>query len=119
MGHGDRPDAEVGELKEVEAEKVAAFATSRATVDYHAATAGMVPGPAGVGEDTAMIGVPLITNSAHESHCAAALVRLHGTGSNYALYLPGKGRRRIRPGHDEIDATGKPRDSQFPERTRD
>ena len=76
LGLLDRLDLVWGELREVEAEKVARLTASKATLEAHGATGAVTPDP-----DEPAGAVP------KHAHCAATLVRLHGIGINDALLL--------------------------------
>ncbi len=79
LGLLDRLDLVCGELKKVEAEKVARLTASKATLEAHGATAAM----------TRDLEAGEIASGSVPKHapCAATLVRLHGIGINDALLL--------------------------------
>lgn len=85
LGLLDRLDLVWGELREVEAEKVARLTASKATLEAHGATPAVTPDPE-AGEIASDPDEPAGAVPKH-AHCAATLVRLHGIGINDALLL--------------------------------
>ncbi len=85
LGLLDRLDLVCGELKKVEAEKVARLTASKATAEAHGATAAMTQDPE-AGE-VASASDELSGSVPKHAHCAATMVRLRGIGINDALLL--------------------------------